>query len=61
MDSFSSKMYNISGTSSHLSFNEEHPLSELSIQGLLQYLSLVTNKQNYTGDQFSKVHDELSR
>ena len=61
MGSYFSEVHNENNTDSDLSFIDEHPISETPIQGLLQYLNFVTNEQNYTNDEFSRIHDQLSR
>ena len=43
------------------SFIDNEPKPEKPIQGLMQYLNYVANKQNFTNHGFSKIQEELSR
>ena len=43
------------------SFSEKQPKPENPIHGLIQYMNFVSNKQNYTNHDYSKIQEELSR
>ena len=43
------------------SFSDNQPKPENQIHGLKQYMNFVSNKQNYTNHDYSKIHEELSR
>lgn len=43
------------------SFIDNEPKTEKPINGLIQYLNYIANKQNYTNHDYLKIQEELSR